>query len=328
MDWFRWHHGTVTDPKFGLIAKRAGVPLPAVIAVWAYLLEAASMAERRGDFGTIDTEALDCMFALDDGKTAAIIDSMRARGMIAETQLCAWERRQPKREREDSSADRVRAHRAAKKAAEAAAGNDTEGDVTPSNATNKTETPREEEIREEDKQQGQQHAPPAASGGDVPKRITSPKRDAPKTLHRFAEFWAVYPVKKGKAEAMRKWAAKGLDAIADQIIAHVRKMEAEDAQWKRGFIPYGSTYVNGEGWLDVPSKDPADMRTVTAPAPAAMGAKVALAPSETPLDRDLNWLQQRFERGEFGEGEAGRQNLLAERVKVIEKHRGHTDGND
>lgn len=326
MDWFRWHHGTTTDPKFGLIAKRACVGLPAVIAVWAYLLEAASMAERRGEFGTIDAEALDCMFGLEDGKTAAIIDAMRLRGMIDGSRLTAWDRRQPKREREDNSAERVRAHRA-KKAAEAAAGNGESGNVTPSNANNSKETPRGEEIREEDKQQDQQHAPPAAAGGDVPKRITSPKKDASKTLHRFAEFWAVYPVKKGKAEAMKKWAQKGLDAIADQIIAHVRKMEAEDAQWKRGFIPYGSTYVNGEGWLDVPSKDPADVRTVTTPAPAAMGAKVALAPSETPLDRDLNWLQQRFERGEFGEGEAGRQNLLAERVKVIEKHREASNGN-
>ena len=45
MDWFRWHHGSVTDPKFQLVARRAGASLPDVLAVWAYVLEAASQAE-------------------------------------------------------------------------------------------------------------------------------------------------------------------------------------------------------------------------------------------------------------------------------------------
>ena len=52
MHWFRWHHGTVTDPKFGLIAKKAGASVAQVIAIWAYLLEAASAAEERGHPGT------------------------------------------------------------------------------------------------------------------------------------------------------------------------------------------------------------------------------------------------------------------------------------
>ena len=25
IDWLRWHHGSTTDPKFALVAKRAGV---------------------------------------------------------------------------------------------------------------------------------------------------------------------------------------------------------------------------------------------------------------------------------------------------------------
>ncbi len=76
-----------------------------------------------------------------------------------------------------------------------------------------------------------------------------------KTAHpplrdRFAEFWSVYPVKKGKAAAEKTWKSRKLDAIADRIIADVHKRRAEDRQWIEGYIPHGSTYVNGKGWED------------------------------------------------------------------------------
>jgi hypothetical protein len=73
---------------------------------------------------------------------------------------------------------------------------------------------------------------------------------ARKTADRFEEFWAAYPVKKGRAEAEAKWKARELDAIADTIIADVKRRIAEDRQWRDGYIPHGSTYVNGRGWED------------------------------------------------------------------------------
>lgn len=71
-----------------------------------------------------------------------------------------------------------------------------------------------------------------------------------KPKSRFAEFWAAYPVKKGKAEAEKKWALHKLDAIADVIIADVRERITQDRDWVEGYIPHGSTYVNGKGWQD------------------------------------------------------------------------------
>ena len=67
---------------------------------------------------------------------------------------------------------------------------------------------------------------------------------------RFAEFWQAYPVKKGKAHAQARWKARGLDALADQIIADVRARLAGDRQWQEGYIPHGSTYVQARGWED------------------------------------------------------------------------------
>lgn len=80
------------------------------------------------------------------------------------------------------------------------------------------------------------------------------KAEKQKTLARqaarFAEFWSEYPVKKGRAEALAKWTARNLDAIADQIISDVKARKVLDRQWLDGFAPHGSTYVNGRGWED------------------------------------------------------------------------------
>lgn len=67
---------------------------------------------------------------------------------------------------------------------------------------------------------------------------------------RFPEFWAAYPVKKGRKEALAAWTRRGLDAIADQIIADVEARKQRDRQWLDGFAPHGSTYVNANGWED------------------------------------------------------------------------------
>lgn len=88
----------------------------------------------------------------------------------------------------------------------------------------------------------------------TPERETEGERK--KTLvpqaARFAEFWDIYPKagRKGKAAALKKWQARGLDAIADRILADVCDRQAKDRQWREGYIPHASTYVNGSGWED------------------------------------------------------------------------------
>lgn len=140
MDWFRWHHGSVTDPKFALVARKSGASLPDVLAVWAYILEAASQSVERGDFGTVDCEALDCVFGFPatETRTADILKAMQGRDLLTGTRIAAWEKRQPKREREDNTnAERQAAFRAK------------QNQVTPDNASDNQKTPRVEKIREE-----------------------------------------------------------------------------------------------------------------------------------------------------------------------------------
>lgn len=147
IDWFRWHHGSVNDPKFGLVAKKAGVSTAEVIATWAFLLEQASAADDRGNPGQPDFDAIDFALGMNDGAARRIYERMRERGLLdPETgRVAAWEKRQPKRERtDDSSTERVKAFRARQRQ-ETPTG-DTE---TPCNATERQKTPRGEERREE-----------------------------------------------------------------------------------------------------------------------------------------------------------------------------------
>ncbi len=156
IDWFRWHHGSVTDPKFQLVARQAGASLPDVLAVWAYLLERASAAQDRGDVGDIDCEAVDCMFGFPstETRTADILAAMAKRGLLAGARITAWEKRQPKREREDdTAAGRQRAKRA-RDAADQSRSHDTiPAHVTPCHATSHQKTPRGEESREEKREE-------------------------------------------------------------------------------------------------------------------------------------------------------------------------------
>jgi hypothetical protein len=112
IDWFRWHHGSVTDPKFALIARKAKVRLGDVIAVWAYLLEQASASTERGSYGSIDCEALDCLLGTGDGTADAILTAMCDRGLVnpESDTIVSWEKRQPKRE-DETAAERKRRQR-------------------------------------------------------------------------------------------------------------------------------------------------------------------------------------------------------------------------
>lgn len=138
IDWFRWHHGSVTDPKFQLVAKKSNARFGDVIAIWAVVLEMASQDSDRGNVGQIDFETLDYMLGAEEGTAIRILDAMTARGLIVGNRIAAWEKRQPKREREnDNSTERSKAFREKQRHA------------TPCNANETQETPREEESREE-----------------------------------------------------------------------------------------------------------------------------------------------------------------------------------
>jgi len=74
---------------------------------------------------------------------------------------------------------------------------------------------------------------------------------------RFGEFWDAYPKKRDKKKTRDKWKARGLDSMADQLIADVKNRLANDRQWREGYIPNPTTYINGERWEDEIDTTPA-----------------------------------------------------------------------
>lgn len=128
MDWLRWWHGTVNDPKFGWVARKSGQTVASVVAVWACLLECASTATHcnadatRGNVASFDCNVADVLLGLDDGSVQSIYDAMVEKKMIDCGRLTKWDERQPKREDSGnpntgalSSTERSRLHREKKK---------------------------------------------------------------------------------------------------------------------------------------------------------------------------------------------------------------------
>ena len=234
IDWFRWHHGSVTDPKFQLVARKSKQALASVIAVWAFVLEQASASEERGTFGSIDGEAIDCLLGLEDGATGAILAAMGERGLVEDGFVSAWEKRQPKRERTDNtSTERSRAYRAKQHQAQQTGGEQRHAtpktdDATPCNATQRQETPRGEESRGEKK-----NTPLPPTGA-------------------FDAFWDCWPKndrKQDKAKCSEKWKREGLDTVAEAIVADVTAKK-HSQKWRDGFIEAPMVYLNNRRWED------------------------------------------------------------------------------
>lgn len=74
---------------------------------------------------------------------------------------------------------------------------------------------------------------------------------------RFAEFWLAWPSgprKQAKSECEKKWRSRGLDTVADQILAHIRHIS--QTQQFRDFTPAPLTYLNQRRWEDeIPTSD-------------------------------------------------------------------------
>ncbi len=178
MDWLRWWHGTVTDPKFQRVARTAGVSVGEVIAVWACLLERASSVTpsdakvtqgdavvTRGSVTGFDCADHDVLLGFEDGTAEKVMAGLVDRGLIVDGRIARWEERQPKRE--DSSAARTREYRARKKQGETVTPSDesvTPGDAPEKSRGDKSNTP---------------FSPPGDKPKTKPKTKAKPKRQLP-----------------------------------------------------------------------------------------------------------------------------------------------------
>jgi len=79
----------------------------------------------------------------------------------------------------------------------------------------------------------------------------SRKPQAPKPYpDGFAEFWAAYPNKRGKAKAAERWAKMGDDERREATAAIA--VYLTDKKARDGFVQQADTYLNKRTWLDYP----------------------------------------------------------------------------
>jgi uncharacterized protein YdaU (DUF1376 family) len=71
-----------------------------------------------------------------------------------------------------------------------------------------------------------------------------------RTATRFDEWWDAYALKKNRKKALAIWKRRKLDSMADELIADAMKRHEHDDDWKRGFQPHPTTYLNGDRWND------------------------------------------------------------------------------
>lgn len=146
--WGRWYHGTTSDPKWRVVAKKTGQPVAIIVAIWAAIFENASASEDRGTLSNWNTEDVATALDLTIETVETVCNAMQQKVLNGD-HLTAWEKRNPKRERDDDSTQRVQRFREKQKL------------ETPRNAKKRLdkireEKSRKEEIRPEEEKKGTQ----------------------------------------------------------------------------------------------------------------------------------------------------------------------------
>lgn len=250
MEWFRWYHGAISDPKWPLIARKSGQNIGVVVSIWAAMLEYASQADPRGSINGFDYEQVDALFGYEDGTTESVCNAMK-RHVTDETGfIVSWSKRQTKRERDDNSTERVRAYRAKKKAQ----GNEQDAEekreetpcnaiVTPRNAQNRTDKKRTEQKKKDSIPHGD-----AVTEQVDPFYLTKKKRQLKgKRLETFNRFWAAFAYPKGKAEAADAWL--DIPTLTDSLVDEIVAAAKSEAAGRAAVIADGRTPKFAQGWL-------------------------------------------------------------------------------
>lgn len=259
MDWLRWWHGTVTDPKFQRVARMSGASVAEVLAVWACLLECASAVPEsgdgvtacdadvtpcdvtvthvtRGDVTNFDCDDHDVLLGFCDGKTALVVAALNERGLITGGRLASWDERQPALrdstgKRQSSSAARTKAYRARKKAAENVTPCDANSDVTPVTGDKSDAGDAPEKTRQDKSKSNNPLSPPAgeksaakpaAKQANAATSRSKPKRLIPEPFLTTTE--------------MLDWAAErvplvNLDLETERFINHFKAEGKAKADW-------------------------------------------------------------------------------------------------
>lgn len=284
MEWLRWYHGACSDAKWPLIARKSGTCVGVVVSVWAALLEHASQDDERGSIEGWDPETYDVLYGYEDGTCESVLKAMTEKGLIVDGCIAAWQKRQPKRERDDLSTERVRRFREKKRQQPemTPVSHVVTEDETPCNAMKHHETPcnapRTEKRREENI-----YTPPLPPHGgrcavlpetqtqgespdDLPPMVKRPENPDPGDPDGcgvdFAQVVDAYPDGHvaPRGEAARVWLrlkAQGKLPGLPRLLQAIAAWSDSDEWAKDGgmYIPKLANFLRNHQWEDLPSRD-------------------------------------------------------------------------
>ena len=194
-NWLRWHIGSVTDPKWRVVAQRAShamsrnVTVGHVLSVWAAMLECASQASVRGTLEGWSDEDVGVGLDIPEAEITAIREAMQDK-VLQGFDLTGWNRRQPKRE-DTTAAERKRQQRERDKVGQ---------EQKSRSVTQRHDRGEERRVEKKEQKQDQETGAPAA-GSRLPRDWSLPQEwadwaaserpeiDAQAEAAKFADFW-------------------------------------------------------------------------------------------------------------------------------------------
>lgn len=102
MAWFKSFEGISSDPKWPVIARKAGVNVGTVVSIWMALLDHASQSTPRGRISGFDCETIDALYGYEDGICQRVLEALAQKGLLDGESIANWEKRQTVRKRENS----------------------------------------------------------------------------------------------------------------------------------------------------------------------------------------------------------------------------------
>lgn len=273
--WFRWHHGTVTDPKWVTVAKRASnklsrnVTVGHVVSVWAAMMENASQSESRGWLSNWSDEDIGNALGMPEEEVEAIRHAMQGKTLDLDM-VTAWKRRQPKAE-DATAAARKRAQRERDKSHDDTAAAIESRNVTGGHDRDRGETEENLKARDSLRSSSSTAAPPPANDAETDEQRKARRaaeaadRLAAHTDNAMAAYNETLTAPKGVLsvatkigiDKKRAWVKRCI-AVAKQISETVYGDDAITADfWREYFAevakdPFKSGQTQGgkghEGW--------------------------------------------------------------------------------
>lgn len=117
-------------------------------------------------------------------------------------------------------------------------------------------------------------SPAPAPAPDTPPALSTP-HTTQGGLKEFDEFWKAYPRKTNKAAALKAWKRLKPSPELLAVILKAVGIQKSWREWAGGFIPHGSTWLNGRRWEDEEPRSTAAPVTTDSDSIAAYRAKVA-----------------------------------------------------